>query len=62
MGRLSSACRGGGRATLVREGAYWRITFARQGQSVTMDSLSGNQFDSFVAGNVAESIATFLEQ
>jgi hypothetical protein len=47
---------------LVREGAYWRITFARHGQSVTMDSLSGNRFDSFVAGDVAESIATFLEQ
>ena len=50
----------GARATMTREGGYWRVTFARTGQAVTMSGLSGERFDAFVAGNVGESIATFL--
>jgi hypothetical protein len=48
-------------ATMTRERAYWRVMFARTGQSVTMSGLSGERFDAFVAGNVGASIATFLE-
>jgi hypothetical protein len=48
-------------ATMTRERAFWRVTFERTGQAVTMSGLSGERFDDFVAGNVGESIATFLE-
>ena len=48
-------------ATMTRERAYWRVTFERVGQAVTMSGLSGERFDEFVAGNVGASIATFRE-
>ena len=56
--RLSVA---GAIATMTRDRAYWRVTFERTGQAVTMSGLSGERFDEFVAGNVGNSIATFLE-
>jgi hypothetical protein len=46
---------------MTRERAYWRVTFERVGQSVTMSKLSGERYDEFIAGNVGASIATFLE-
>jgi hypothetical protein len=55
--RLSVA---GAVATMTREGGYWRVTFERTGQAVTMSGLSGERFDAFVAGNVGKSVATFL--
>jgi hypothetical protein len=46
--------------TMTCKRGYWRVTFERTGQAVTMSGLSGERFDSVVAENVGDSIATFL--